>query len=184
VVGIAAWIQPVETRAEVASLDAVASEWAVQDGSISITVRQFGSDVTGTFSDWTSDISYDPDAAGDQKGTVATTINIGSLTLGSVTNQALGPDFFDLEGFPTATFDAILVDRDGQLTADGTLTIKGASVPLAFPVFLALDGDTATVTAQTQVNRMDFNVGTSQPDESSLGFAVGIDIALTAQRGA
>jgi len=94
-----------ETTIAATALDEVASEWVVQDGEIAITVAQFGSDVSGSFADWTSEISFDP-APADIMGDVTTVISIGSLTLGSVTSEAMGADYFDAETFPTATFTA------------------------------------------------------------------------------
>lgn len=82
------------------TLTSVASEWSVQDGQIGITVKQLGNDVSGEFGDWTSAIVFD-ETAQAVAGTVETTINIGSLTLGTVTAQAMGADFFDQRNSPT-----------------------------------------------------------------------------------
>ncbi|MGR3490846.1 MAG: cytochrome b/b6 domain-containing protein, partial [Shimia sp.] len=107
-VGFAAFLQPVEGRATVAAtLAPVNSDWQVQEGTLGIEVTQFGSPVTGSFADWTAAISFDETAPADNKGDVTVTVAIGSLTLGSVTDQALGPDFFDAGVFPTALFTAV-----------------------------------------------------------------------------
>ena len=92
------------TAASVA-LAEVSSDWAVQDGEIALTITQFGAPVSGQFADWTAAIRFDETASADI-GDVTTTIAIGSLSLGSVTGQALGSDFFDAGMFPTATFTA------------------------------------------------------------------------------
>jgi polyisoprenoid-binding protein YceI len=62
-----------------------------------------GSDVSGRFGDWTAAIAFDPDSGA---GEVTVTIAIPSLTLGSVTDQAMQPAFFNAEAHPTATFTA------------------------------------------------------------------------------
>ncbi len=165
-----------------AALAEVSSEWTVQDGEIALTIRQFGSDVRGSFADWTADIAFNETPTGGKHGSAEVQIAIGSLSLGSVTQQAMGPDFFDVTTFPTAAFTADLIATQSGYMAQGTLTLKGASVPVEFPYNLTIDGDTATVSAQTILNRQDFNVGQSMPDESSLGFAVIIDINFTAAR--
>ena len=111
------------------------------------------------------------------------TINIGSLTLGSVTDQAMGPDYFDTGTWPTAQFDAELVDTERGLIADGTLRIRDQSVPVQMPVTLSIEGDTATGSGQLIVDRRNFQIGQGTTDAGSLGFGVTIDWKLTAQRG-
>ncbi|WP_296424140.1 cytochrome b/b6 domain-containing protein [Yoonia sp.] len=172
-----------ETRTAGPALAAVSSEWAVTDGAVAITVTQFGSPVTGTFADWTSAISFDPDATGVM-GNVTTTIAIGSLQLGSVTSQAMGADFFDAETFPTATFAAnIIADGDGYV-ADGTLSIKGNTVPVTLPFALTIVGDTAEMTGTLNLDRRTFEIGQSMSDETNLAFGVGVNVTLSATRSA
>ncbi len=161
----------------------VASEWTVTDGTLAITVTQLGSAVQGSFGDWTAAISFDPDGTG-VLGDVTTTVAITSLTLGSVTNQAMGADFFNAETFPTATFQADITAAETDYVADGTLTIKDNTVPVALPFTLDIADDTATMTGQLALDRRDFGIGQSMNDETNLGFLVMVDINLTATRGA
>ncbi|WP_439155772.1 cytochrome b/b6 domain-containing protein [Yoonia sp.] len=165
-----------------AALADVSSEWAVTDGAIEITVTQFGSPVSGRFADWTSAIRFDPDATGNA-GEVTTTVSIGSLTLGSVTDQAMGPDFFDAGNFPTALFDATIIEDAGAYRAEGTLTIKDNSMPVTLPFDLTVDGDTATMQGRVALDRRDFNIGQSMNDETNLAFGVSVDVSVTATRG-
>lgn len=162
----------------------VSSDWTVEDGSIALTVVQFGKEVTGSFADWTSAITFDETVPVGQAGTVTTTIAIPSLTLGSVTQQAMGPDFFDASTYATAVFDAIIQRGADGYEAQGTLQIKDQTVPLTLPFGLALDGDTAEMRADLTLDRRDFGIGANVNDESSLAFAVVVDIRLTATRAA
>lgn len=179
--GAAAGIYTSEREIEQVDLAEVSSEWTVNQGQLSITITQFGTQVTGNFGEWTSAIRFDENAA-DILGDVETTIAIGSLSLGTVTNDALGTDFFHAEAFPTATFKADIMRQDDAYVADGTLTIKDITLPLSLPFTLALDGDTATMEGQLQMDRRDFQIGQSMSDESNLAFTVIVDIALTATR--
>ncbi|MFD0858957.1 cytochrome b/b6 domain-containing protein [Roseovarius aquimarinus] len=180
----AGWLSP-EDGARAEALAEVSSEWQVEEGSLSITIVQNGSDVTGSFADWTAEITYDPEAdAEGRHGDVKVTVSIPSLTLGSVTGQAMGADFFAAEDFPTAVFEADLVESGEALTAEGTLRIRDQSAPVSMPVDLALDGDRAEASGGLAVNRMTFNVGTGTTDESTLAHEVRIDWQLTATRGA
>ncbi|MEM9577248.1 MAG: cytochrome b/b6 domain-containing protein [Pseudomonadota bacterium] len=172
-----------DDRVQAAELEAVQSDWQVQHGTIEITVSQLGTPVTGRFADWTAAISFDESVAEGVAGSVDVTLSIGSLTLGSVTSQALGTDFFNAENFPTATYAATLTRKADGYVAEGTLTIKDQSMPVSFPFALDLTDGLATVTASTAVDRRDFAIGTqSQPDESNVGFGVDVAIRLTAQK--
>lgn len=163
-------------------LEQVASGWAVQDGTLGIEVQQMGNTVSGSFSDWTAAITFDPRDTPGPAGEVQVTISIPSLTLGSVTSQAMGADYFNAEDYPTATFIAQILRTEDGYTAPGTLTIRDTTLPVELPFTLELDGDTATMSGNTQVNRMDFGVGAGVGDEKTLGFGVDISVALTATR--
>lgn len=169
--------QDVTTRS--AELETVASDWTVQEGTIAISVTQLGSAVEGNFADWVANITFQDGGTG-KLGTVETIINTGSLTLGSVSAQAMGPDFFDQPTFPTATFAADIVKTEGRYFAEGTLSIKGASVPVSFLFDLALEGNTARMAGGVTLDRRDFAIGENMADESNLGFAVEVRINLTA----
>jgi len=180
----AGWLEPVE-RAEAEDLAEVASDWRVEDGGLNITIIQNGTEVTGSFADWTAEITYDetPDADGSH-GAVTVTVSIPSLTLGSVTGQAMGADYFAAEQWPTAVFQADLMASGEGLIADGTLRIRDQSVVVKIPVELTVEGDIADATGQLTVNRLNFDIGTSTQDEGSLAFDVQIDWSLTATRAA
>lgn len=170
------------TAVAAAELEAVDSDWTVQEGTIEITVKQLGSDVTGSFADWTAAISFDQTATEGPAGAVDVTISIGSLTLGSVTGQALGADFFNAETFPTAQYTADIIRNAEGYVAEGTLTIKDQSMPVTLPFTLDIVDGRATMQGATTLDRRTYGIGDSQTDESSLGFDVGVAITLTAQQ--
>lgn len=156
--------------------------WEVQSGTLGISVKQGGSPVTGQFADWNANIDYDPDT---QTGKVDVTINSGSLTLGAISDTAKGPDFLNVGQFPEAKFAADLLPpaTEGQPhMAKGTLTIAGQTVDAELPFTLNIEGQTAKAEGKMVVNRQDFGMGKTYPDESTVGFSVEIDFALTANR--
>ncbi|WP_108815940.1 cytochrome b/b6 domain-containing protein [Loktanella sp. Alg231-35] len=179
--GAAAGLYGAKEEVTQASLAAVTSEWVVTEGEIAISITQFGSAVNGAFDEWTSAITFDENATG-VLGDVTTTISVGSLQLGSVTSQAMGADFFNAEGFPTAVFTAKLRANGDAYMADGTLTIKGNTVPMVLPFTLAIDGDTAQMAGRVTLDRRSFQIGQTMNDESNLAFAVDVAVALTATR--
>lgn len=172
-----------DSSVQAAALEAVQSDWVVQDGTLEITVMQLGSPVTGSFADWTAAIRFDETVESGPAGSVEVVVSIGSLTLGSVTSEAMKEDFFNVDAFPTATFDADIERGPDGYTAIGTLTIKDQSMPLTLPFDLDIANGLAAMSGSASVDRRDFAVGNSQTDESSLGFGVDIAIALTAQDG-
>ncbi|MEP5212691.1 cytochrome b/b6 domain-containing protein [Sulfitobacter pontiacus] len=157
--------------------------WTVETGALGITVIQSGSAVEGGFANWSADITFDEPAARGPAGTVKVTIDIASLDLGSVTTQALGSDYFNALSFPTAIFEAEIEKLESGYQALGTLTIRDQTQPFSLPFELEIDGDTATMSGTSNLKRLDFDVGLAQQDESTVGFIVDINVALTAKRG-
>ncbi|MDZ4094964.1 MAG: cytochrome b/b6 domain-containing protein [Paracoccaceae bacterium] len=161
---------------------AQAGNWHVTEGSLGFSVRQFGSDVQGSFADWTAAITFDETATNGKHGQATVTIAIPSLSLGSVTEQAKAADFFDAPTYSTAIFTADILPAEAGYIARGTLTLRGATQPIALPFTLVIDGDTATMAGSTTLDRRDFGIGASYGDEATIGFGVTITVALTASR--
>lgn len=180
--GFAGFYAPKAGATDAAALSDVTSDWTVEQGTFAIGVTQFGSTVEGSFTDWTADISFDPTIQGGISGQVEVVIAIGSLILGSVTDQSMGPDFFDASQFETATFNADIITSIDGFVAQGTLTIKDVTIPVTMPFRLSLNEGEANVKAQLMLNRMDFGIGANMPDEGSLAFAVNVMIELDATK--
>lgn len=182
--GALGWLRADDAAPRATALAQVQSDWRVTDGNLRITITQMGSQVTGSFADWTAEISYDTTAQGTgPRGEVAVTVAIGSLSLGSVTQQAMGKDFFHRADYPTADFTADLVaGPQGAMEAQGTLRIRDQTVPVTLPFDLDIDGDTARAQGGQTVDRRDFKIGMGTRDKDSLAFDVRIGFDLTAVR--
>lgn len=157
----------------------VSSDWAVSKGNLAITVNQFGSEVTGTFTDWTAAIVFDAETG---TGNTDVVINIASLTLGALSTQALGADFFDAATHPTARFKAEIAPNGEAFSANGTLSIKGIEQPISLPFTLEIIKGVAVMHANLTLDRLDFGIGTNMPDEASLKFPVKVSIDLSASQ--
>jgi len=152
--------------------------WVVQDGTVLITIQQIGAQVTGNFASWQAAIDYNPDTG---IGQVTAVIDTTSLTLGSVSSQAKGPEFFDVATHNIATFQGDIAQLDGpEHTATGTLTLVGQTLPITLNFNLGIMGDVASMSGTTVLDRRDYGMGAAYPDESSVGFSVDVTIALTA----
>jgi len=182
VAGVAGTLAQTSTTAAPVDLAAAPSEWTVQDGTLSITVQQFGAGVTGQFDNWTAAISFDPAVTSGEAGRVEVTVDITSLTLGSITDQAMGPGYFDAAQFATAQFTGTLMPTDvaGTYRVPGTLTLKGIEQPLDLTTQIVLEGGNATATGSGTTQRMLYNIGADQTDQGTLGFEVAINFDLTA----
>ena len=168
--------------AATAPADAPASaggNWQVTEGTLGFTARQMGAAAEGSFPGWTAEITFD-EATGT--GSVSVQIDMASVTLGSVTDQARGTEFLDTATHPTALFEAQIAPGATGHVATGTLTLRGATKPVSLPFALTIDGDTAMMTGTATLDRRDFGIGPSYPDEKTVGFVVEVGVALKASR--
>lgn len=173
---------PAEEAEPATQATAEANSWQVQEGTLNITVRQLGNEITGSFADWTADIVFDADADGAEKGDVRVEVAIPSLKLGSVTDNALGADYFNAEDYPTAVFEAPIraaAEGDGYV-ADGTLRLKGNEQSVTLPFTLEIDGDSATMQGETTLDRRNYDIGGET--EQNVGHPVGVSVELTATK--
>ena len=169
----------VEEPQSVAPLAQAASEWRVTEGTLGFSIRQMGSEVAGGFSDWTAAIDFDPDTG---TGHVEVAINMDSVTVGTVTDQAKGPDFFDVAQNPVAVFKAE-IRRDGEgYIAQGPLSLKGREAIVTLPFTLQMAEGVATMSGETTLDRRDWTIGEGYDNESSIGFPVRLQVRLTASR--
>lgn len=168
-----------QPQAPVASLEAQASEWQVLDGDLAFSVRQMGAPVRGGFSDWTASISFDPDSG---TGVVSVSINLQSATLGTVTDQLRGPDFLDAEATPVAIFDAAIRPEGEGYIAEGSLSLRGDSMPVTLPFDLQIADGIARMQGATVLDRRDWGMGAAYPDDATVGFDVALEVSLTATR--
>ena len=171
------------SEAETARSDAPRWQVFADESTLAISVNQLGSPVSGAFSNWTADIAFDPDAL--ETASVDVRIDIGSLTLGTVSQQATGPEFLQASAFPQARFtsnDFVQLD-DGSYEARGTLTIRDVEQPFVLPFTLAIADGRATMEATATIDRLAFGVGSEgYPNEDSVGFAVTVIVNLVADR--
>ena len=167
------------------SLAAPAS-WSVDPSSkLTFTGAMNGSAFTGTFKRWTAQIAFDPKALAASK--VVVNVDVGSAATGDSDRDSALPtdDWFAAGKFAKATFVSRSF-RDlggGRYEADGDLTIRGVSRPLALPFTLAIAGDTARMNGAVVLNRTTFGVGQGQWKTGEVvDTKVTVNVALTAHR--
>ncbi len=151
------------------------------------------SNVRGKFTDFTVAIVYDD--ADVTKSSVNATIKATSIDTGIERRDAhlRNPDFFDVEKFPEITFKSSRVEKKGnQLIAHGTFTMRGVSKEITLPFTIngvskdAKTGKTTLgVTARTSLNRRDYGVNFSNPNNPNfLGDVVELELSLVTKAAA
>lgn len=181
--GVSTRLHLPEATAEAAAPVAVeGGNWQVSGGNLAISVQQMGQEVGGSFGQWQAEITFDDKITSGKAGEVKVTIDTGSVTLGSVSDQAKSADFFDVGQFPQAVFTApIEVANDGYI-AKGSLSLRGVTVPVELPFTLQIEGDRAVMQGSTRLDRRDYKMGESYADESTVGYGVTVKIDLVANR--
>jgi polyisoprenoid-binding protein YceI len=144
-----------------------------------------GAPFSGTFSRWNADIRFDP--ANLAGSSVTAAFDVSSARTGDADrDQSLPTEkFFAASRFPRATFAAHAFRSlgGGRYEAIGTLSLRGATRPLTLPFTLALNGPSARMTAQVNLNRLAFGVGQDEwRNTDALPAKVTVTIAIAARR--
>ena len=143
------------------------------------------STVRGKFTDFTVEIVYDDQDV--TKSTVNAVIKATSIDTGieGRDKHLRAPDFFDVEKFPEITFRSSRIERKGKdFIAHGTFTMHGIAKEIALPFTIngirkdEKSGKTQIgATARTSLNRKDFGINFSRPDNPTfLGDVVEIEL--------
>ena len=157
--------------------DPHAISWIATDGS--------GAAIKGACSSFTADISFDPGDLAD--ASVRVEIDTASCKTGEDQKDSYLPQkpWFDVSAYPKAVFTATKFthEKGDDYVANGDLTLKGVSLPVTLPFTLELKGDTAHVTGQTVINRLNFGIGSGEMATSQVaGPNVTVNIDLRAAR--
>ena len=94
-------------------------------------------------------------------------------------------DWFAVDQFPKATFTATKFTKTGEnrYRADGQVSIKGVTKPASLPFRLTIEGDRATMTGQTTLDRTAFGIGQGEFGATDqIPAAVTVQVSLKARR--
>jgi polyisoprenoid-binding protein YceI len=161
--------------------------WVVDKAASKLTFSSSvsGQAFTGVFKRWDAVIHFDPKDLAHSDATV--TVDIASAFTGNGDRDAELPDqdWFWTSHFPKATFTAksFRALGPGRYQADGTLTLRGVSRPVALPFSLAITGAVAKVNGQAGIDRLAFGVGQGEwKATDTVPAAVTVGVALSAHR--
>ena len=158
---------------------AKAAEWSVAPDKSSVAFEANGSGYTtnGTFGKYRAEVEFDPDLPAETAIRVQLDMTSAGTGNSEVDDALKSADFFDPKRFPAAQFVARGARQtgNGHYTLDGQLTLKGVTKPISLPFSVDIKNGTATVAAETKINRLDFGVG----PETIAGLAIDKDVKLT-----
>lgn len=143
-----------------------APKWVVDPAKSSIAFESSaeGAAFEGHFDRWTADIRFDPKAVANSK--VRVEVETGSIGTGDSGRDqtAQGNDWFAVNMFPKAVF----VSREikdlggGKYEADGDLTLRDKTMPLALPFTLSFKGDEADMHSEVDLDRSLWSFGSGE----------------------
>jgi len=166
--------------------DYVAGTWAIDSvhSEIGFTVRHMMvSKVRGRFEKFEGEIVTGDDIL-DTRATL--TVDLNSINTGNEDrdNDLRSSNYFEADKYPTMTYRVLDLRPDGdRYVADGELTVKGITKPVALQVeFHGIrqdpwGGTRAGLSATGEINRKDFGITFDMPMEGG-GLVVGDKIKI------
>ncbi len=143
-----------------------APKWVVDPAhsTLSFESSAEGAAFEGHFDHWTADIHFDPKALASSKVTVE--VDTASIATGDSGRDqtAQGGDWFFPAMFPKAVFVSHSIKDlgGGKYEADGDLTLRDKTQPLALPFTLSIKGDDATMHSEVDLDRSLWNFGSGE----------------------
>lgn len=149
-----------------------ATEWEIDKAhsKLSFTVTHFFTPVSGQFTEYNSDIYFNPDNLEESRVNVE--IQVGSIDTDNEKRDGhlQSADFFNAEEYPTMTFksDEIVHESGNEYVAKGALTIKDVTKQIELPFTLLGVRDhpmrdgvrLAGIKFTYTLDRNEYNVGT------------------------
>jgi len=160
-----------------AATPAWAAHWTVDHARsrLAFHVTWDGQPFTAAFQSWKADIDFDPDDLAASHAVVKIDVASVSSDVPEHDSDLKTEMAFDAARFPVATFEAAKFRKAGTgYVADGTLTLRGVTRPVALPFALTIAGSTAHMTGAVDISRAAFAVGTTEG-------AGGVDVSADAR---
>ncbi len=167
---------------------ALAASWTVDpaQSEIAFSGTSSGKAFKGAFVAWTASVDFDPDKP--EAGKVSVSVDLASARTGDTTYDKTLPtrDWLDSGSSSKAEFVTTSIKRGeepGRYVAEGSLALRGASVPVSLPFTLAINGDKAEMTGRAVLRRLDFAIGkTSDAAGSWVSLEIPVDVKVVATR--
>lgn len=121
-----------------------------------------GTKTDGSFKKFTAQVRFNPDKPAQAQARAEVDLKSFDIGFDEATDEALGPNWFDVKRTPTATFVSTEVKALGsdRFELAGNLTIRNQTKPVRFPVtFTHETNNTARLDGNLVIKRLDFGLG-------------------------
>lgn len=172
----AAWLLALPSLASLAIGDVRAADYVQTRGSTLEFNGTFqNAPFTGAFPGFRAQLRFDPDDLKSAHLDVAIPMAMSTTHRTDYDNEMRAAWFLDVAEFPTARYvaDHFRPLGSGQYVADGTLTLRGVSRPVAL-TFKWTPGTRPVLSGTAKVRRLDYGVGTRSDWASSITDDIGI----------
>jgi polyisoprenoid-binding protein YceI len=146
--------------------------WTVDPkaSSLSFSVAQVGSIVSGRFPTWTGEIVLDPSSLASARIDIKIDTRPVSANNRDVDSLMKGPNFLDVQKFPEARFVSTSISGSGErYEARGKLTLRDVTRDAVLPFTLSITDDPsqpgrarATARGRIVLKRLDYGVGQNE----------------------
>jgi polyisoprenoid-binding protein YceI len=174
-----------ETVAEPIVVLADLPTWRIDydDSYIRFTGDQAGANFDGVWKSWSAELQFDNKRLADSAFDV--TIRTAEVSTEDADRDATlaDPEWFDVAKFPEANYRASQFTKhaDGSFSAQGELTIKGVTSPVALHFSVDANGDDRVLAGSADLLRLDLGVGTGEwADTSWVGNEVRVSVRVHA----
>lgn len=124
-----------------------------------------GTKTEGSFSKFTAQVRFDPDKPAQTQAKAEVDLKSFDIGFDEATDEALGPNWFDIKNYPKATFVATQVKPLGpdRFELTGNLTIRNQTKAVSFPVTLTREAtNQARLDGAMVIKRLDYGLGQGQ----------------------
>ncbi|HEY4156069.1 MAG TPA: YceI family protein [Puia sp.] len=142
-----------------------------KESKISFTIKNFGFNVTGSFSAPSGEIRFDPDNPADARFDVS----VSAASINTDNNlrdgHLRGEDYLDTKNYPRIRFVSVRVQparKKGSYQMTGNLTIRDKTKEISFPFTADPSGTGYLFAGDFKINRKEFGVGGSSTVSDNL----------------
>ncbi len=146
-------------------------------GQLGFVASWSGTPINGRFNSWNADVVFSPDDLKNSRISVTVDLISADTNDGERDTSLKGAEFFNTAVSPQARYTSTRITDlgGGKYRADGTLSLRGKSQPVALAFTLKFSGDDVDVSGSTNLNRTKFGVGQGQwaaTDQIAAGVSV------------
>jgi polyisoprenoid-binding protein YceI len=129
--------------------------------SVTFSYKQMGVAVDGRFKKFAAQVNFDPAKAEQAKASLE--VDLASVDTGSneADQEVVTKSWFNAAAFPKASFVAKQIQQTApnQYEVQGTLSIKGLSRDVKFPMKHTAQGKDGLLTGSFMMKRADYTIG-------------------------